>query len=399
MIPAIRDQYNAEFSEEKYKHFLEDLNKDAGYHIEFRIAESPLFVPKDFTKKIFDACDQILSELLTESYFKKSEAAIPEKLRVPNEPQRPSTIAIDLAVCKNESGELIPQLIEAQAFPSLFCYQHWLGRMYRKHFSVPDSVHHHFGGMDELAYIDLLRKWIVADEEPETVVLLEIEPEKQKTRVDFELTKKYLGVNYVSIDKVIRRGRNLFYKNGRLEVPIRRIYNRIIFDEFLKRTDLQCQFHLTEEVNAEWASHPNWFFRISKFSMPFLDNHYVPKTYFLNEMKEIPNDLENWVLKPLFSFAGAGVHFDVTNEIIDRISDRSNYILQRKVNYEPVLRAADEGMVKTEIRILFIWLNDSEKPKPVTSVVRLSRGKMIGVDFNKNKTWVGGSVGFFETDA
>jgi len=396
MIPAIRERYNAEFSEEKYQRFLEDLNNEAGYHIEFRIAESPLFVPKDFSGKIFDACDQILSGLLTESYFDKSEAAIPEKLRVPNEHKRPTTIAIDLAVCKNEDGELIPQLIEAQAFPSLFCYQNWLSGMFRKYFYVPDSVDQLFNGLSETAYIELLRKWIVADEDPENVVLLEIEPEKQKTRVDFELTKKYLGVNYVSIDKVTRRGRNLFYKKGKIEVPIRRIYNRVIFDEFLKRTDLECQFHLTEEVNAEWVSHPNWFFRISKFSMPFLDNRYVPKTYFLNELKEIPDDLENWVLKPLFSFAGAGVHFDVTREIIDGIKDRSNYILQRKVNYEPVLRAADEGMVKTEIRILFLWLNEFEKPKPVISVIRLSRGKMIGVDFNKNKTWVGGSVGFFE---
>jgi hypothetical protein len=169
----------------------------------------------------------------------------------------------------------------------------------------------------------------------------------------------------------------------------------VIFDEFIKRSDLDCQFHLTEDVNVEWVSHPNWFFRISKYSLPFLSSRYVPKTYFLHELNEIPSDLENYVLKPLFSFAGAGVHFDVTKEIVDGIGDRSNYILQRKVNYEPVLRAADEGMVKTEVRLLFLWMDGDKKPKPAISVIRLSRGKMIGVDFNKNKTWVGGSVGFF----
>lgn len=396
MIPAYRDRYNADFTEEKYKSFLEDLNREAGYHIDFRIAESPIFVPRDFRNKLLEAAGEILSTVTAPEYFSRSDAAIPPKLRVPNEHARPTTIAIDLAVCKNEAGELLPQLIEMQAFPSLFCYQHWMAGMYRRHFTVPDEVTHLLSGLTESSYINLLKKWIIADEDPEQVVLMEIEPEKQKTRVDFELTKQYLGIEYVCVSKVIREGEKLFYKKDGKKIPIRRIYNRVIFDEFLKRTDLSCQFHLTEDVNVDWVSHPNWFFRISKFSLPFINSRYVPGTYFLNELKEIPTDLENYVLKPLFSFAGAGVHFDVTKEIVDGIKDRSNYILQRKVNYEPVLRAADEGMVKTEIRLLFLWLGDAEKPQPVISVIRLSRGKMIGVDFNKNKTWVGGSVGFFE---
>ncbi len=396
MIPAYRDRYNADFTEEKYKSFLEDLNREAGYHIDFRIAESPIFVPRDFRNKLLEAAGEILSTVTAPEYFSRSDAAIPPKLRVPNEHARPTTIAIDLAVCKNEAGELLPQLIEMQAFPSLFCYQHWMAGMYRRHFTVPDEVTHLLSGLTESSYINLLKKWIIADEDPEQVVLMEIEPEKQKTRVDFELTKQYLGIEYVCVSKVIREGEKLFYKKDGKKIPIRRIYNRVIFDEFLKRTDLSCQFHLTEDVNVDWVSHPNWFFRISKFSLPFINSRYVPGTYFLNELKEIPTDLENYVLKPLFSFAGAGVHFDVTKEIVDGIKDRSNYILQRKVNYEPVLRAADKGMVKTEIRLLFLWLGDDKQPKPVISVIRLSRGKMIGVDFNKNKTWVGGSVGFFE---
>ena len=396
MIPAYRDRYNADFTEEKYKSFLEDLNREAGYHIDFRIAESPIFVPRDFSNNLLEAAGEILSTVTAPEYFSRSDAAIPPKLRVPNEHARPTTIAIDLAVCKNEAGELLPQLIEMQAFPSLFCYQHWMAGMYRRHFTVPDEVTHLLSGLTESSYINLLKKWIIADEDPEQVVLMEIEPEKQKTRVDFELTKQYLGIEYVCVSKVIREGEKLFYKKDGKKIPIRRIYNRVIFDEFLKRTDLSCQFHLTEDVNVDWVSHPNWFFRISKFSLPFINSRYVPGTYFLNELKEIPTDLENYVLKPLFSFAGAGVHFDVTKEIVDGIKDRSNYILQRKVNYEPVLRAADEGMVKTEIRLLFLWLGDDKQPKPVISVIRLSRGKMIGVDFNKNKTWVGGSVGFFE---
>jgi len=226
------------------------------------------------------------------------------------------------------------------------------------------------------------------------VIWLEIEPEKQKTRVDFELTKQLLGVDYVSIDKVIREDKNLFYEKNGKKIPITRIYNRVIFDEFVKRTDLKCQFNLTEDVDVSWAIHPNWFFRISKFSLPFIESRFVPKTMFLNEVKSIPSDLENYVLKPLFSFSGSGVIFDVKREDIEKIKDPENFILQRKVQYEPVIKSPT-GPVKAEIRLLFLWLNDEERPELTINLVRLSKGKMIGVDYNKNMDWVGGSVGLF----
>ncbi len=395
MIPLYRDQYNADFSEKKYHKFLLDLDQEAGYHIDFRIAETPLFIPADLLTKILNAGNEILSVVTAKNYSEWSRKAIPNECFVPNESKLPSTVALDFAVCRNENGDFIPQLIELQAFPSLFSYQHWLAIKYREHFTIPESMRHLFANRNEASYIELLSKWIVADHDPDHVVLLEIEPEKQKTRVDFELTKKYVGINYLCITKVIVEGRKLYYKRNGKKIPIKRIYNRVIFDELVRRADLQCQFHLTEDVDVEWVSHPNWFFRISKFSLPFLHSHYVPKTYFLDQLQNIPVDLENYVLKPLFSFAGAGVTFDVTAAKLKSITDPHHYILQRKVNYEPVLRSPN-GMVKTEIRILFLPSATSEKLEPVISLVRLSRGKMIGVDFNKNKTWVGGSVGFFE---
>src|SRR5258706_16276331 len=110
MIPALRDKYNADFTEAKYHRFLEDMDKEAGYHIDFRIAETPLFVPKEFSAKVFAATDQILSQVLGVNYLRQSDKAIPSKLRVPNEDKLPTTIAIDLAVCKNDAGELVPQL-------------------------------------------------------------------------------------------------------------------------------------------------------------------------------------------------------------------------------------------------------------------------------------------------
>ncbi|MBA3647469.1 MAG: hypothetical protein H0W62_02790 [Chitinophagales bacterium] len=395
MIPEYRQQYNEKFTEEQYSRFIDDLYNEAGYQIGFRIAETPIFVPSKFKKELIAGAEEILNVVISDEYYRISDRAIPSHLKVPNEDRVPRTIAIDFAVCKDNRGELLPQLIEAQAFPSLFCYQHWLAGKYRKHFWTPENTSHLFNGMDEESYLRRLRQWIIGNEDPEHVVLLEIEPEKQKTRVDFELTKQYLGINYICISKVLREGRSLFYEKDGKKVPIRRIYNRVIFDEFVKRSDFKCQFNLTEDVDVSWAVHPNWFFRISKFSMPFIDSRYVPKTAFLNELKQIPADLENYVLKPLFSFSGSGVIYDVKSEDIDRISNPENYILQRKVFYAPVIKSPG-GMVKAEIRLLFLWPDGEKRPLLCINLVRLSKGKMIGVDFNRDLDWVGGSVGFFE---
>ncbi|MBK9730334.1 MAG: hypothetical protein IPO83_03430 [Chitinophagaceae bacterium] len=395
MVPYYREKYNAQFTAEKYSQFLANLNQEAGYHIEFRIAETPIFVPRDFEDQLIAGGNEILRTVTSPEYYHTSDRAIPPHLRVPNEDQKPGTIAIDFAVCKNEAGELLPQLIEMQAFPSLFAYQHWLAGKFREHFWVPENMSHLFNGLTNESYVDRIRKWIVADENPENVILLEIEPEKQKTRVDFELTKQMLGIQYVCISKVIREGRNLFYEKEGRKIPVKRIYNRVIFDEFVKRTDLQCQFNLTEDVDVTWTVHPNWFFRISKFSMPFIDSPYVPETQFLHEVKTIPTDLENYVLKPLFSFSGHGVMFDVKKEDIDAVKDPHNYILQRKVQYAPIIQSPT-GPVKAEIRLLYVWLPEETAPKLTINLVRLSKGKMIGVDYNKDLDWVGGSVGFYE---
>jgi len=253
-----------------------------------------------------------------------------------------------------------------------------------------------FGRSDE-EYVSHIRKLLLNGHAAENVILLEVEPEKQNTRIDFLATFNSTGVRPVCITKIKRDGRNLYYGNEGKLTAVHRIYNRVIFDEFQKRTDLKCQFNLTEAVDVEWAGHPNWFFRISKFTMPFLKNPFVPETTFLHELKTIPADLENYVLKPLFSFSGTGVVFNVQREDIDRVSDPENWILQRKVNYEPVILSPD-GNVKTEIRMLYSWHPDDDNPQLVINMARLSKGEMIGVKYNKNKTWVGGSVGFFELE-
>lgn len=395
MIPEIRKKFNLEFTEKKYQNFLTDLNSQYDLNVGFRVAETPIFISREFKKGIVIAANTIVDYLLSDEYKKISMNAIPKGLSVPNDPDYTDVLAIDFAICKGKDGNFIPQLIELQGFPSLFCYELLQNMMFRKHFNIPSNFGGLFYGLMPDSYIEFLKEVILGDSKPENVILLEIEPEKQKTVIDFKCTESWLGIKAVCLTDITKEGKELFYKFNGKKTKIERIYNRVIFDELHKRSDLKFNLTFHDELDVKWIPHPNWFYRISKYSLPFIKNKYVPETKFLSDVSAYPDDLENYVLKPLFSFAGAGVIFDVTKEALDNIKDRTNYILQRKINYEPVIETPDIS-AKAELRLLF--LHKDKKPFLVNNLVRLSKGKMMGVDFNKEKTWVGSSLAYFEAD-
>jgi hypothetical protein len=403
MIDSIRSAYNAQFSTDRYEALLANIHAKFPAQLDFRIAETPVFVPKLLTDKMLMACEDIVRTITQPDFRDKTEAAIPDNQYVPGEKTDSHTqfMAVDFAVCRNrETGELEPQLIELQGFPSLYGFQPYLSDSFRANFSIPDSVNHLFGVATNADYIAKLRQMIVGDCHTDEVILLEIYPEKQKTRIDFALTKHYIGIDAVCLTKIKKRGRALFYEKNGQEIRIKRIYNRLIFDELAAMPELETEFKLTDDVDVEWVGHPNWFFRISKYTLPLIDSDYVPKSYYLDNVPggiESVTDLENYVLKPLFSFAGSGVKINVTPTDIEAIGieERGNYLLQRKVQYEPVITALD-GQVKCEIRMLFIWPTGADKPQLITNLARLSRGEMIGVRFNKDFDWVGGTIAYFE---
>lgn len=397
MIQPIRQTFNQAFSPERYRAFLDKIDAELPGQLDFRVAETPVFVPKTLTDKLLTACNDIIDVITGDDFKALTERAIPEGQRVPNEDAHTQFMAIDFAVCRDEAGELTPQLIELQGFPSLYGFQPFLADQFRATYPIPDTLSHLFTVSTNTDYLERLRQMIVGDCKPEEVILLEIYPEKQKTRIDFTLTQQYLGVAPVCLTKIRKEGRHLFYEKDGRQIRIRRIYNRLIFDDLQNYPDLETDFQLTDDVDVEWVGHPNWFFRISKYTLPLLKSPYVPASYFLSDLNEYPADLENYVLKPLFSFAGSGVNLHISQADLDAIpaEQRSGYLLQRKVTYEPVIQSPD-GLVKSEIRMLFIWPKTDDRPTLLTNLSRLSRGEMIGVNFNKNKDWVGGTVCFFE---
>lgn len=397
MIPAERQRYNQEFTKEKYETFLEALHAVHPGQLDFRVAETPVFIPKDFTQKVLDACEHMVDVLFTPGYLQQSEAAIPKHLRVPNDDAYPQFIAFDFGICQNAAGEIEPQLIELQGFPSLFAYQVLFPEVHGRHLYQPSGFSNFLNGYNKNSYLQLLKEIILGDCAPEEVVLLEIFPEQQKTRIDFHCTEDYLGIKTVCLTRLIRDGRELFYETGGKRQRIRRIYNRLIFDDLFQQVpEVQEKGKIfQQDLDVTWVPHPNWFYRVSKYSLPFLDHPYIPRTEFLDKVSGIPRDLENYVVKPLFSFAGQGVIIDVTREAIAAIPDPQNWILQRKVSYAAIIETPSEP-AKAELRIFYFWPPGAKRPIAVNNLARLSKGKMVGVRYNKDKDWVGGSFCLFE---
>jgi hypothetical protein len=392
MIPELRRAFNNRWQPKLYSDLLRYVDEIAGTHVEFRISETPVFLPPKLVDKMVhygrELCDQLVGN---PEYLAAAHAAIPPEFRVPGESAYPLFVQADFGLVEPTLGVFEPKLVEIQGFPSLYAFQPALAHEYERVYRLSEldkRLNTFLGGLDQASYAALLERTILNGHQPEEVVLLEIDPFEQKTLADFLLTRHLLGIRVADVRDLEKRGRRLYVN----DTEVKRIYNRVIADE-LVRKEISALFRFTDEVEVEWAGHPNWFFLISKFSLPYLRHECVPESWFLSSLAQLPDDLENYVLKPLYSFAGIGVKIGPTREEIAGIpeDERPNFILQRKVDFAATIETPS-GMTKAEIRIMYI--HDDEELKPVTTILRTGRGKMMGVDFNKNLDWVGASAGF-----
>ncbi len=389
----LRRLFNAGYTAERYERLQALVDERCGVHVPFRLSETPCFFDGEFMRRISRDGQALIEQLETDEYWRASEISIPERYRAPGESRQAMFVQVDFGVVRGEDGWLQPRLVEIQGFPSLYAFQPVFAQSYIDTYEMPRDLHYLLDGLDPAAYQALLGEAITGGHDPAEVVLLEIDPENQKTLCDFRVTERMLGVRAVCITKVKKRGRRLFYERDGVETPIRRIYNRAIVDE-LERRGVEPPFDWREELDVEWAGHPNHYFRISKFSLPHLRHASVPETLFLDQVRELPEELGGWVLKPLYSFAGLGVVIGPSKEEIDSIpaERRGEYILQRKVEFEPVVETP-HGLTKAEIRVMYV------NGRPVTHIIRMGRGKMMGVDHNKNLEWVGASAALYHEES
>jgi hypothetical protein len=399
MHPDYRRAYNAVFTEALWRRQTEELARRAGAPAGYRLAETPVFLTEDLEAQLVETAEAIVAEVSEPALLTRMMAAVPPEWRAPGMGTLPEMAQVDLAVVEGPDGRLIPRLVELQGFPSLSAFEVFQADVWSECLQgipgLPAAAWSpYFSGLSRDAYLDLLRRTIVGSEDPRTVVLLDLHPERQKTFIDFAATERLLGVVSVDPREIAVEGRRLFRIADGRRLPVTRIYNRIVFDELI-RAKAALPFDFRDDLDVAWVPHPNWYWAWSKYSIPLLRHPAVPKAVYLSELPDVPADVTSrYVLKPLFSFAGGGVAVDPTPSDIERIpaSERYAWCLQEKIDYAPCLLAGDGGGVKVEIRMMFYRPPGESRLTLGLNLCRLSRGKMLGVDFNKDFTWVGSSV-------
>jgi hypothetical protein len=390
MIPELRAAYNADFSEERFHAYARRLAERGGMDIPFRLAETPVFLPRELREQMLASCTEIFRQLSTPEALARSRTAVPPFLDIPGCADHPTFVVVDFAVAQGEDGRVVPKVIELQAFPTLYGFQVAQCEELSRLCPDPGRLRWFLSGLGDASYKKVVGDAILGGTPPENVVLLDLDPPRQKTAIDFAFTEQFWGVRAVDPGAIEKRGRELWYDRDGKKTRILRIYNRLIFDE-LEATGGALPFDLREPLDVSWAGHPNWYFRWSKHSLPWLKHPSVPESLLLSELPVPPMDLSQWVLKPLFSFAGSGVKVDVTARDLAAVpsDQRARTLLMRKVEYAPAIETVDGYFSKVEIRVMFVGRGG--KPFPVITLARLSQGKMMGVNYNKDRTWVGSS--------
>lgn len=396
MDPRARALYNQVFDEKLFEGYVRYLSSRVG-DFTFRLAETPLFMSAALCDRLTTDAISICQQLSSPALLPSLKRAIPPALDAPNMTALPECVQVDFALVDDGNGGLEGKVVELQGFPSLYALEVLMADGWREVMRGHGALDREWSclfGLEREAGLARIGRILTAGLDPAHVAMLDLEPRAQKTWPDFACTKRFFGIEPTSVTSVIKRKNKLFREEGGKEIPIERIYNRLVFDE-LEVKQVKLPFDWRDDLDVSWCAHPNWYWAWSKYSLPFLTHPAVPETRFLHEVTALPSDLERYVLKPLFSYAGSGVIVDVTREAIEAVpaSQRHAFILQKKVEYASALTTPDGAGVKAEVRIML--LADGGAHVPILPLVRLSRGKMLGVDQNKGHTWIGGTVGIF----
>jgi hypothetical protein len=399
LIAPLRQAFNASWSDAKFRDLVNRLETRTGAPLGFAISETPCFFPRSLLASLSATGLELVNQILdSPDALAAADAIVPERFKGTGAEAAPTFLQVDFGLVRDRDGRLQPKLVELQAFASLYGFQLAMAEAYRDAFAQPSSLGLYLDGLDANTYHSLIADAIVGDTDPAEVVLMEIDPRGQKTWPDFVVTEQLWGVRAIDVSEVQREGNRLYYQRDGRRTQIKRVYNRVIPDE-LERKQIELPFAYTDDLDVQWAGHPAWFFRISKFSIPWLRHPSVPETFFLDRLDRLPVDRDRYLLKPLFSFAGGGIIFAPTDAQIAAIpiAERKNYILQERIQFTPVIETP-EGATQVEIRIMYVrdpstsLRAGGSRLRPVLPLLRMGRGKMMGVDHNKGLRWVGASA-------
>jgi hypothetical protein len=392
MIQSLREQFNESWTPEQYDTLIERLQNRTHGSVHFPVSETPCFFPAELLARLAATGAELIRQSMSGEAAAAAAGVVPDRFRgaLHSEPH-PTFLQVDFGLVRDSEGAFEPRLVELQAFPSLYGFQVALADAYRHAFTLPLGLDDYLGGLTHESYRELLRAALLGTHDPAEVVLMEIDPEHQKTRPDFAMTEELWGIRAVDVAGITTEGRRLYYERDGRRTQIKRVYNRVIPDELVRKR-LELSFDYRDDLDVEWTGHPEWFFRVSKFSIPWLRHSCVPRTWFLDQVSALPLPRERLLLKPLFSFAGGGIIFSPSDEQLAAIPthQRNQYILQERISFEPVIETP-RGATQVEIRVMFVWTGELHA---VLVLLRMGRGKMMGVDHNKGLRWVGASAGF-----
>ena len=396
MIKDIRTYFNQQMQTPQYESYLNYFNSRYPGALDFRMAETPIFIPEDFKIKLLATGEYVIDFIQSNEFQTHTQAALNTNFKVPNEPPYPSCLVMDFAISSNEDGTLHPKLIELQGFPSLFGLEVLQDMAFRSVYDIPIAYSPYLNEYQRPHYLAHLER-IIKGEEDQHTILLEIHPDQQKTRIDFYITRDLLNIPIVCLSEIFEENSNLFYTRNGEKFQIDRIYNRVVWDDIIKEhEDIQAKAAIfLKPLNISWVTHPHHYYRISKYLLPFLKHEHIPITHFLSDIKEVPSPLNEWVLKPLFSYAGQGIKMNVTQDDIKNITHPCEWILQKKVKYGSVIETPS-GPAKAEIRLFYFWNEPNQTYTATLNLTRLSKNEMMGVGFNNTATWVGGTIAYFK---
>lgn len=394
MLKDIRIAFNQAFTDERYQRYLDYINQHYPNSVGFRIAETPLFFSKEFKESITLAGEAICHQLIQPALLKQLCKGIPAGFNIDAYNTLPNCILLDFAITEN-GREPDYSLVELQAFPSLFAYEIIQNNALLQSYSIPNGFSAFLNDYDEKSYLSLLSQLIKGDNPNETI-LLELDPEIQKTCIDFYCTRDYLNIPIVNIRDIYFKEGKWYYLSGGKESTFKRIYNRIVFDEIKENEAIvETYIQLANDSQLTWFTHPIHFFMYSKYALPYITHPKIPKTVFLDQVNIQKTDFTRKVIKPLFSFAGKGVMIEPTQESVQSITNKAQWICQEKIHYvQGILTPKDPA--KAELRIFFLKDPKTNVFKAVFNLARLSKQALINTAQNSNDTWVGGSMAFFE---
>lgn len=141
MIPELRSSFNANFTSGAYAELLRRLDRQCGGPIQFRVAETPIFLPRNLLDEMANEGAALAQYLIANPvYLAAARRAIPAGFDVSSQTSHPHFLTADFALVRDAAGELVPRLVEIQAFPSVFAYQAELCVAYRDAFTLPSSL-------------------------------------------------------------------------------------------------------------------------------------------------------------------------------------------------------------------------------------------------------------------